>query len=178
MPCLPAFQTNHHFHMRLKFGATFWLQVDSVTPSAPYSLLRAHIYFLPGSQTITPTKSGAMRICTCEWIFFGSEDLLPQGREATKAGWPQWNCSPATEVTQGFHAGSLLLSTPFILPPPPPPFLSRFSMKTFHPFFLRCQDFRCDSFSFYISQCITTRQMSKTICWYSTTENLLQNSVF
>ena len=33
--CMLRLPTFHHFHMRLKFGATFGLRVDSVTPSAP-----------------------------------------------------------------------------------------------------------------------------------------------
>ena len=80
------------------FGLTPWLQVP------PYSLLRAHIYFSAGLQTITHTKHGAMRTHVNE--SFWSGDLLPQRKEATKVGWPQSNCTPATEVTQGFHAGS------------------------------------------------------------------------
>ena len=122
MPCLPAFQTNHHFHMRLKFGATFRLRVDSVTPSAPYPLLRAHIYFLPGSQTITPTKSGAMRICTCEWIFLGvrtfyhrGERLQRQGDHSEIAALPQR--SPPKGSTPDLFYSRLLLF--FLLPLPP-----------------------------------------------------------
>ena len=108
MPCLPAFQANHHFHMRLKFGATFGLRVDSVTPSAPI-FTPACAYLFPSRLANHNSYQISSNVCMYMWVnFFWSENLLPQGREATKAGWPQWNCSPTTEVTQGFHAGSLL----------------------------------------------------------------------
>ena len=105
IPCFPASLANHHFHMRLKFGATFGPPVDFVTGSAPiFTPACMHIYFLAGSQTITSTKSRALSV---HEMFF---EVMTFGRRGKRSQrwvghrWPQANCSAAAEVAQEFHA--------------------------------------------------------------------------
>ena len=100
----------------LGFGLTPWLQVP------PYSLPRAHIYFSPGEQTITPSKPGAMRRCTCEWIFLEVMTFHRRGKRLQRWG-------DHSEIAPACHRGHprvprrriLVLSASFLFLPFLPP---------------------------------------------------------
>ena len=111
--CMLRLPTFHHFHMRLKFGATFGLRVDSVTPSAPiFTPACAYLFLcrLANHNSYQTWSNAYMYIFFLKWWPFTAEERDYKGGVTTVK-----LLRPATEVAQGL----LSLSPPFPLLPPP-----------------------------------------------------------